>query len=104
MLYKDIEILQNFLKNNCNITYMDIDEKNKYKYFNEEIVKPKDKIPSIEKLEELKSIEVELHTNFEELYELGNYFDPIFIKIKKIIHEEKVKEIREENKRKRDEK
>ena len=86
MLYKDIEILQNFLKNNCNITYMDIDEKNKYKYFNEEIVKPKDKIPSIEKLEELKSIEVELHTNFEELYELGNYFDPIFIKIKKNIN------------------
>lgn len=86
MLYKDIEILQNFLKNNCNITYMDIDEKNKYKYFNEEIVKPKDKIPSIEKLEELKSIEVELHTNFEELYELGNYFDLIFIKIKKNIN------------------
>lgn len=100
MLYKDIEILQNFLKNNCNITYMDIDEKNKYKYFNEEIVKPKDKIPSIEKLEELKSIEVELHTNFEELYELGNYFDPIFIKIKKIIHEESVLKIREENRKK----
>ena len=86
MLYKDIEILQSFLKDNYNITNMDSDEKNKFKYFNEEIVKPKDKIPSIEKLEELKSIEVELHTNFEELYELGNYFDPIFIKIKKNIN------------------
>ena len=81
MLYKDIEILQSFLKDNYNITNMDSDEKNKFKYFTEEIVKPKDKIPSIEKLEELKSIEVELHTNFEKLYELGNYFDPIFIKI-----------------------
>ncbi len=100
MLYKDIEILQNFLKNNCNITYMDIDEKNKYKYFNEEIAKLKDKIPSIEKLEELKNIEVELETKFEELYELGNYFDPIFIKIKKIIHEESVLKIREENRKK----
>ena len=47
MLYKDIEILQSFLKDNYNITNMDSDEKNKFKYFNEEIVKPKDKIPSI---------------------------------------------------------
>ena len=100
MLYKDIEILQNFLKNNYNITNMDIDEKNKFKYFNEEIAKLEDKIPSIEKLEELKSIEVELETKFEELYELGNYFDPIFIKIKKIIHEESVLKIREENRKK----
>lgn len=103
MLYKDIEILQSFLKDNYNITNMDIDGKNKYKYFNEEIAKLKDKIPSIEKLEELKNIEVELETKFEELYELGNYFDPIFIKIKKIIHEESVLKIREENRKKVDE-
>jgi hypothetical protein len=100
MLYKDIEILQNFLKNNYNITNMDIDEKNKFKYFNEEIAKLEVKIPSIEKLEELKSIEVELETKFEELYELGNYFDPIFIKIKKIIHEESVLKTREKNRKK----
>lgn len=99
MLYKDIEILQNFLKNNFNIANMNIDEKNKFKYFNEEIAKLKDKISSIEKLEELKNIEVELGTKFEELYELGNYFDPIFIKIKKIIHEESVLKIREENRK-----
>ena len=36
--------------------------------------------------------------------DLGYYFDPLYVKIKKTIHEEKVKEIREENKRKRDEK
>lgn len=100
MLYKDIKILQNFLKNNYNITNMDIDEKNKFKYFNEEIAKLEDKIPSIEKLEELKSIEVELETKFEEFYELGNYFDPIFIKIKKNIHEESVLKIREKNRKK----
>ncbi len=81
---------------------MDIDEKNKFKYFNEEIAKFKDKIPSIEKLEELKRIEVELETKFEELYELGNYFDPIFIKIKKNIHEESVLKIRERNRKKVD--
>lgn len=103
MLYKDIEILQNFLKNNFNIINMNIDEKNKFKYFNEEIAKLKDKIPSIEKLEELKSIEVELETKFEELYELGNYFDPILIRIKKIIHKESVLKIREENRKKVDE-
>ena len=103
MLYKDIEILQSFLKNNFNIINMNIDEKNKFKYFNEEIAKLKDKIPSIEKLEELKSIEVELETKFEELYELGNYFDPILIRIKKIIHKESVLKIREENRKKVDE-
>lgn len=104
MLSKDIEILQSFLKNNCNITNMNIDEKNKFKYFNEEIAKLEDKTPSIEKLEELKSIEVELETKFEELYELGNYFDPIFIKIKKNIHEESVLKIREKNRKKAEEK
>ena len=103
MLYKDIEILQDFLKTNYNITNMNIEEKNKFKYFYEEIAKLDDKIPSIEKLEELKSIEVELETKFEELYELGNYFDPVFKKIKKIIHEEKVLKIREKNRKKAEE-
>lgn len=100
MLYKDIEILQNFLKTNYNITNMNIEEKNKFKYFYEEIAKLDDKIPSIEKLEELKNIEIELETKFEELYELGNYFDPIFIKMKKNIHEESVLKIREKNRKK----
>lgn len=100
MLYKDIEILQDFLKTNYNITNMNIEEKNKFKYFYEEIAKLDDKIPSIEKLEELKSIEVELETKFEELYELGNYFDPIFIKMKKNIHEESIRKIREKNRKK----
>ena len=100
MLHEDIEILQNFLKTNYNISNMGIDEKSKFKYFNEEIAKLKDKIPSIEKLEELKGIEVELETKFEELYELGNYFDPVFIKIKKNIHEESVLKIREKNRKK----
>ena len=100
MLYKDIEILQDFLKTNYNITNMDSEEKNKFKYFYEEIGKIDDKIPSIEKLEELKSIEVELETKFEELYELGNYFDPIFIKMKKNIHEESIRKIREKNRKK----
>lgn len=102
MLYKDIEILQDFLKTNYNITNMNIEEKNKFKYFYEEIAKLDDKIPSIEKLEELKSIEVELETKFEELYELGNYFDPIFIKMKKNIHEESMRKIREKNRKKAD--
>ena len=100
MLYKDIEILQDFLKTNYNITNMNIEEKNKFKYFYEEIAKLDDKIPSIEKLEELKSIEVELETKFEEVYELGNYFDPIFIKMKKNIHEESIRKIREKNRKK----
>lgn len=103
MLYKDIEFLQKFLKSNYNITNMNSDEKNKFKYFYEEIVKLEDKIPSIEKLEELKSIEVELETKFEELYELGNYFDPVFKKIKKNIHEENVLKIRERNRKKAEE-
>ena len=36
--------------------------------------------------------------------DLVYYFDPLYVKIKKTIHEEKIKEIRKENKRNRDEK
>lgn len=34
-------------------------------------------------------------------YELANYFNPIYTKIKNIIHKEQVDKLREENRRKR---
>lgn len=103
MIDKDIENLLIFLKNNFNIKNMNDDEKNKFKYLYEEIANFTNEIPSAEKLEKLKNIEVGFETKYEELYELGNYFDPVFIKMKKIIHENNTLKIREKNKKKREE-
>ena len=46
-------------------------------------------------------IELELEVKYEIFYELDNYFNPIYTKIKNIIHKEKVDKLREENRRKR---
>ena len=55
-------------------------------------------------MEELQKIIVDLEIKYDDFNDLVYYFDPLYVKIKKTIHEEKVKEKREENKRKRDEK
>ena len=83
--------------------YID-EDKEKIKYLSEELKKIKKNIPSNNKMEELKKIEVDLEVRYDEFNELGNYFDPLYIFLKNKIHEEKVKKIRKENKRKRDEK
>lgn len=52
-------------------------------------------------MEELKKIEVDLEVRYDDFNELGNYFDPLYIFLKSKIHEEKVKKLRKESKRKR---
>ena len=47
---------------------------------------------------------VTIQGDLDDFNDLVYYFNPLYVKIKKTIHEEKVKEIREENKRKRNEK
>lgn len=95
----ELENLLMFLQDNQNMNY---DANNQLKYLSEEIVKFTNKLPTIEKLEELKKIEIELETKYENLYELGNYFDPVFIQIKQKIKEDNVTKIREENRTKRE--
>ena len=95
----ELENLLMFLQDNQNMNY---DANNQLKYLSGEIVKFTNKLPTIEKLEELKKIEIELETKYENLYELGNYFDPVFIQIKQKIKEDNVTKIREENRIKRE--
>ena len=78
------------------------EDEQKINYFCCELEKLKRDLPTIEKLEELQKIEVDLEVKYEEFYEIANYFDPLYVKIKKKIHEEEVKKIRQENRRKRE--
>ena len=94
-LKKLLEILKKALNNNA------FDEdKQKIQYLDSELKKTEKELPTLEKLEELKKIEIDLEIKYEQFYEIGNYFDPIYVKIKREIHNKKVKKIREENRRK----
>jgi hypothetical protein len=77
------------------------EDKEKIKYLSEELKKIEKTIPSNNKMEELKKIEVDLEVRYDDFNELGNYFDPLYIFLKNKIHEEKVKKLRKESKRKR---
>lgn len=77
------------------------DDTSKIIYLCNSLKKIQKVIPTIDELEELKNIEVDLEIKYEIFYEIGNYFDPLYVKTKHTIHKEKVKKIREENRRKR---
>ena len=80
------------------------EDKQIIQYLFKELEKLEHQLPTDNKLEELQRIIIDLEIKYDDFNDLGYYFDPLYVKIKKTIHEEKVKEIREENKRKRDEK
>ena len=80
------------------------EDKQIIQYLFNELEKMEHQLPTDNKLEELQRIVIDLEIKYDDFNDLGYYFDPLYVKIKKTIHEEKVKEIREENKRKRDEK
>ena len=71
--------------------YTGVDKEKRYNRFRNEIVA----------LNELQDIELDLEVKYKIFYELDNYFNPIYAKIKNIIHKEKVDKLREENRRKR---
>ena len=102
MDYNEINNLVKFLTEN-KIIYTKKDN-NKIKYFIEEIENFKKAIPTIEKLDELQKIELELEVKYEDLYELNNYFDPVYIKFKNLIRENQVNKTRKENRKKREKK
>lgn len=80
------------------------EDRQKIQYFYKEVEKMKNNLPTNDKLEELQKIEIDLETKYEVFYELNNYFDILYIKIKNKIKENDVKKIREENRRKREKK
>lgn len=80
------------------------EDKQIIQYLFKELEKLEQQLPTNNKLEELQKIVIDLEIKYDDFNDLGYYFDPLYVKILKKIHEEKVKKIREENKRKRDEK
>lgn len=58
-------------------------------------------LPTLDELEKIKNIEIDLEIKYECFYEIGNYFDPWYVEVKNIIHKEKVNKLREENRKKR---
>ena len=59
-------------------------------------------LPTKEKVDELKKIENDLEIKYEIFYELGNLFDPLYIKVNRKIHDVYVKKLRKNNRKKRD--
>lgn len=77
------------------------EDKQIIQYLFNELEKIEQQLPTDNKLEELQKIVIDLEIKYDDFNDLGYYFDPLYVKIKKTIHEEKVKKIREEIKRKR---
>lgn len=103
MEYNELERILLYLSNSLNESN-DTIFKEKVSYFKSELERLKNNIPSIEEIEKLHKLEIELETKYDLLLELNNYFDPIYIKLLDDIHKRKVNEIRNQNRLKREEK
>lgn len=103
MEYNELERILLYLSNSLNESN-DTTFKEKVSYFKSELERLKYNIPSIEEIEKLHKLEIELETKYDLLLELNNYFDPIYIKLLDDIHKRKVNEIRNQNRLKREEK
>lgn len=98
MDFENLKCLLNILSNALEKEDFGEDEQ-KIQYFYDELEKLENELPTSEKLEELQKIEIDLEIKYENFYELNYYFDPFYIKMKKTIHENEVKKLREENKK-----
>lgn len=76
-------------------------DKQKIQYLINELKKFDEQIPTYSELEELHKIVIDLEVKYDNFTDLSYYFNPLYVKIKNAIHEEEIKKIREENKRKR---
>ena len=103
MEYNELERILLYLSNSLNESN-DTIFKEKVSYFKSELERLKYNIPSIEEIEKLHKLEIELETKYDLLLELNNYFDPIYIKLLDDIHKRKVNEIRNQNRLKREDK
>ena len=98
---KNKEILLNIFANALeNKTYEQ--DNNKIMYVCNLLKDMEQKLPTLEEIEQAKEFVTDLEIKYEEFYEIANYFDPIYIKIKETIHKNMVNKIREENRRKRE--
>lgn len=95
-LSKTMQFLASIIKSNY-----PINEKEKLKYLYNELENIKNKLPTEEKINELRKIVIDLEVKYDVLNEFSYYFDPFYVEVKRKIHEEYVKEIREKNKEKR---
>ncbi len=73
----------------------------KAQYLINELKKINKHIPTYSKLEELHKIAVDLDVQYDSFNDLLYYFDPLYAMIERVIHEEEVKKIRQENKEKK---
>jgi hypothetical protein len=89
MEYNELERILLYLSNSLNESN-DTIFKEKVSYFKSELERLKYNIPSIEEIEKLHKLEIELETKYDLLLELNNYFDPIYIKLLDDIHKRKV--------------
>lgn len=78
------------------------EDKQKIQYLSNELKKIEKKIPTYEKMEELQKVVIDLEVKYDSLNDLSYYFDPLYVKIMNTIHQEKVKKLREENRKKRE--
>ena len=78
------------------------EDKQKIQDFFSELKKIKKELPTIDKLEKLKKIEIDLEVKYDRFNELSYYFEPLYVEIKNEIHNENIKKIREENRRKKE--
>lgn len=99
-----LDIFSNALKENKNAL-----KENKYVMDNQKIMYMysslkdiQNKLSTLEEIEKLKEIEMDLEVKYEDFYEIGNYFDPLYIELRNIIHKNEVKRIREQNRNKRE--
>ena len=75
---------------------IDEEDNKKIMYLCESLTKIEKEIPKLDELEKIEKFEKDLEIKYEQFYELGYYFDSIYISVKKAIHDNEVKKIREE--------
>lgn len=80
---------------------IDEEDNKKIMYLCESLTKIEKEIPKLDELEKIEKFEKDLEIKYEQFYELGYYFDSIYINVKRAIHDNEVKKLREENRRKR---
>lgn len=97
-MQEELNNILQFLKNvqdNNNLGNDNIKIKHLYK----ELSKIQNKLPSVERLEEIQRLETDLEIKYDCLNELSYFFDPLYIKIKNAIHKKNVEKLRSKSKK-----
>lgn len=92
---KDRKLLIDFLKNNIN----KCDCNDKEKALNICNLLEEKNLPSNKELDKIQKDETDLEIKYEFFNELSNYFDPVYINLKRKNHEMYVKNLRNRNKK-----